>query len=375
MTAKAINIDITASGKLACIQIKNTIYEGDGNWVEYQIDNLLAQGITDCEIELNSQGGNVFAANQIANKIKSFPGRTVCKLGSICASASTYIASSCQEIIASRNTQYMFHKPQMPAQGNVDEIKAQLKLLDNLTKDYKKTYAKLTGLSETDIEAMWQQDYWMNAEEALEKGFITAISDCDAPMDNEVVAQLEALKYPRVAEVKAKLTDTINLNNNTMKYPLISAALQLPEDSSEADIASAISKLNAKANQLETENEELKKKVNEAAVTAQAELNDKVSALVEGAVAANKIQATDKERYEKLAKADFKSTSEILGSMKPYMAVTSMIGGVPANAAADPYAGWDYGKYQKEAPEVLAKMQKTDPEKFNQLKKEYIASL
>lgn len=373
MSKPKSNIEITVEGINAAICIKGMIWEFDASYFEYQINELIANGVKNCEIEINSIGGNVFAANAMANLIDKFPGTVSCRIGSICASAATYIAVKCKKRVMAKNGQFMIHKPQMPSSGNEDEQASNLKLLKNLTKDYKRTYAKATGLSEEEIEAMWKLDYWMDAEEALEKGFITEIENTEAEISDEVVALLEQMKHPKVLDIKASLQTQKSIKFDKMKYPLITAAIGLQEDATEQAIASKIAEINAKNLANETLITELKSKLDEANAKAEQAMTAKVTALIDGALAANKITAADKDRFTKLAKQDYETTSEIIASMKPYTSITAAIeSSKVADAQNSKYADWDFDKFRKEAPKVLAEMQIKEPERFNKLKQDWL---
>ena len=152
MTPKPAQITASAIGNHATIVIDGYITAETSTHFDEVFDKLIAGNVTSVDLKLNSLGGSVFVANKIANKLKSLPGTVNCDIIAVCASAATYIALACKERTMPKNGQFMIHKPMSAFKGNEDEMKAEMKLLSSLTKSYRKTYADITGMSESDIE-------------------------------------------------------------------------------------------------------------------------------------------------------------------------------------------------------------------------------
>ena len=162
-----------------------------------------------------------------------------------------------------------------------------------------------------------------------------------------------------------------------MKYGLIQAAVAahgitaaLSETSSEADIVDVINRV-AKAKD---------DKITELQNQLNASNEEKVTTLVAEAISSGKIVATQKDDFEKLARANYASTAAILNNMAPKASASNIIQpeattGKTDDGSADPRAGWDFAKYRKEAPAALAKMQQEDPKLYEALKDKYIKSL
>lgn len=126
-------------------------------------------------------------------------------------------------------------------------------------------------------------------------------------------------------------------NTTEMDNKLLAAKLGLDENAADAAIATKLATVLADANKfagIEKENEQLKTKLVEL---QEAATNAKVESLIDGAIAAKKLAAGDRERYIKLAKADFDTTSELIGAMKPYQPIESQLG-AQSNANANEVA-------------------------------------
>lgn len=337
---------------------------------EEQVDRLVANGVKDAELFLETKGGDVIAGNKIAHIINKFTGVINCELGVICASAGTYIALQCKTIKMPVNGLWMFHKPNISLHGNEDKIKASLKLLQTVTKDYKRIYAKATGKSEATIEKDWQEDNWMSAEEAKKYGFITEVIAEEAKVSGELTAELTELGCPEALITRATSVDPkkqINTDtDNKMNLEAIKAvAGQVPQiaalanDASEADVAKAISAA-LKAGE-----------DREAALQAKLDkIQDlQVKTVIDAAVESGKIVEADRGKWDKMLRADFENGSTVLAGLEPRIDPNKVIRSNSGNAQADAAdrTEWDYGRWMKEDPTGLQAMRQNKPEEFDAL--------
>ncbi len=177
-----MQVTITANGGKAQIRIVDVI-AADGaysaNSIRNQVDSFLISGITDADVDINSVGGSVLEATEIVNQLRRFSNVTV-RVGAVAASAATYITSSFYTV-ASPSSRFMVHRPSLEAYGNIQEVESAVKLLKDTTQDYLLKYSAKTGMPVEEIESLWANgDYWMTAQEALEKKFIDKIQDVDS---------------------------------------------------------------------------------------------------------------------------------------------------------------------------------------------------
>ncbi len=345
---------ITAENEGGKAQIK--IIGAICNWrnsaedFEYHIDQLRKDGVTDVELYINTSGGSVFEAAEISNIIQSFGGVINGKGGAIVASAGTYIASKCNRFELSSNTQYMIHKPHAVFQGNEDKIKSDLKLLENMTTDYIKTYADKTGMTEDAIrELITGGDYWMNATEAVEKGFVDSVAG-EAVIDAETMLMIEASSSPN------KVRITQQKKESTMEFnPVI---LGLNADASDAEITARITELKA------FEDKILLAQANEAAA--------KVSKLIADAVKDKKIPVRLVATYTKMATDDFATTQQILDSIPSATTpLSQQLGDTPKLDTLLARKDWKYADWAEKDPKGLTKMMDDDSARFAALSESY----
>ncbi|WP_281323749.1 ATP-dependent Clp protease proteolytic subunit [Flavobacterium sp. IMCC34518] len=346
---------ITAEAKdnTAYLRITGLIYEWNNSAEEItrKIDEFLAQGIQDVEVYLNGPGGDVFQAAEIENQIQRFPGSKKGTAGALLASAYTKIASSLDECIQAENGQYMYHKPSGHLSGNEDAIASGLKLLQNMSIQYKEAYSAKTGISVDVIEANWSKgDVWLSAKEAAELKFISGVTK-KAPITKETKALFQACGSPTIPKITNHTKPL-----KTMDQKIIALSLGLPEDASEETIKAKI-----QANKLAAE--EVAGLKAEKAAKENADATAKVDTLINDAIAEKKVNATQGESLKTWAKTDFAGCESYIKGLTALGKVSAAI--VPGAAGAV--------KAFAEMTEIeLQTMAQDDPEAF---KAAYVASL
>ena len=155
-----------------------SIYDEIGFWGVQAKDFMTSLGKVqskELNVEINSPGGDVFAALAMYNGLKA-SGKTVnVMIMGVAASSASLIAMAGDKIVMPKNTFMMIHNPWSFAQGNADELRETADTLEKIGGSLKATYAARTGMDEKELDAMLATDTWMTADEALEKGFATEV--------------------------------------------------------------------------------------------------------------------------------------------------------------------------------------------------------
>lgn len=363
------NITAEAKGKTATVRITGIIWSWNNQaaWFRKQIEKFNAEGVTTLIVYINTPGGSVFEANEIYNEIKAFKGEVKGEGGALVASAGTYIALACDTFEMPTNGQWMYHKPMARIEGNEDAVESDLKLLKNLTLQYKKAYADKTKLSAKAIEKNWSKgDVWLNAEDALKDGFITGIKKEPAKIDKETTAQFKAFGCPTaytpdMPEPK-NTKKKHNQNSNSME-PLEVLALQLglPKTSTQAEVDAHLQSLQdkaAKADQLEASAKAKEKTDKDAAITALLDSAVKGDANGKG----KKLTAVQAEGLKAWAKSDFDGCKAHIDSLPELTAISQQIKGT-ASPSASASAVADK-KFDALSEEEIADLSENDPEAF-----------
>lgn len=298
---------VTAEAKnnKAYLRITGLIYEWNNSAEEVtrKIDEFLAQGITDVEVYLNGPGGDVFQAAEIENQIQRFPGSKTGTAGALLASAYTKIALSLDSCEQAENGQFMYHKPSGRLSGNEDAIASGLKLLQNMSIQYKDAYAAKTGIAADVIEANWSKgDVWLSAKEAKAQKFITGVITKTA-ITPDTKAMFEACGSPNVPKITSN-----NKNFKIMDQKILALSLGLPENASEETIKATINALKEAG----IENAGLKA---EKTAKEGIEANAKIETLLKNAVTEKKITANQVESLTSWAKSDFIACESHLKSL------------------------------------------------------------
>lgn len=151
----------------------------------------MAEGSPVLKIYINSPGGSVFEARAIMAAIGRFSGKTVAHIDSLCASAATSIALSCNEVVMKEGALFMIHCASGMAYGDKEDMMDMAALLEKIELSIIKDYTDKTGMSDAEVLAMMEAETWFTAQEALAAGFIDRI---DAVKSAQNVWNLSAFK-------------------------------------------------------------------------------------------------------------------------------------------------------------------------------------
>ena len=143
-------------------QFKTELY-GDGNLRD------------DIVVKIHSPGGDCFAAAQIYNMLKEYPGHISIQIDGLAASAASVIAMAGDEVVVSPLSVLMIHNPAMFIGGEVSDLEAGINLLSEVKESIINAYQIKTGLSRTKIAHMMNAETWMSAHKAIELKFADRI--------------------------------------------------------------------------------------------------------------------------------------------------------------------------------------------------------
>ncbi len=151
--------------------------------------------------------------------------------------------------------------------------------------------------------------------------------------------------------------------------PLIVAALQLAAGSTEEQVIEAINKNLQKITELTNKNTELENKVSELKTQLSNESKLRVDALVDGAIASNKLTAAERETWHKLATADFDSTKKALDSRPVHTPVVTQLNN-PANSAEAAFENKTFLELKKypEGVAYLERLSRSNADLYNKKK-------
>ncbi len=192
-------------------------YISEYSWFEDEItpkkfkDDLYAAGnggpIT---IRLNSYGGDVIAASLMNTIIRDYPGRVTVQIDGIAASAATIVAVA-GDVVRIQETGYiMVHDPSvvfLMAQLNIEDLTRLANALQAIKAGIINAYESKTGLSRERLSKLMTDETWMDAQRALDLGFVDEVIRYEKPIPIQLpqnVAVVNGLGFSKLPPVIAQ---------------------------------------------------------------------------------------------------------------------------------------------------------------------------
>ena len=158
------------------LQIFGDIGAGGLDEAAFRAELDKATGAT-IEVEINSPGGDVFAALAIYNMLKASGKTVTTRVMGIAASAASLILMAGDKREMPRNAFVMIHNAATTASGNTAALRKVADALEKIEGAMVATYARASGLPEATVRALLAAETWLTADEALAKGFATVVTD------------------------------------------------------------------------------------------------------------------------------------------------------------------------------------------------------
>ena len=148
----------------------------------------LNAGEGDITVWINSPGGDVFAAAQIYNMLKEYPGNVEVRVDGMAASAASVVAMAGDRISMSPVAMMMIHNPMTVAMGDHKAFQQAMDMREEVKESIINAYELKTGQSRTVISHMMDDETWFNAKKAVELGFADDILYTDGEGKQEAPA-------------------------------------------------------------------------------------------------------------------------------------------------------------------------------------------
>ena len=175
----------------------NGVIADNGTWFEDDVtpaafkEELKGDGSNaPVTVWIDSPGGDVFAASEIYNALKDYKGKVTVKIGSIAASAASVIAMAGDSVLISPVGQIMIHNPSTISIGDSEEMRRAASMLDSVKESIINAYQIKTGMSRTVLSHLMDDNKFMDANEAIEKGFCDGLLFAEASNARKNVAAI-----------------------------------------------------------------------------------------------------------------------------------------------------------------------------------------
>ena len=122
-------------------------------------------------LDVASNGGDVFSASEIYTMLKSSGKNIVVNIQGLAASAASVISMAGNTVNISPTAQLMIHKVSVIGAGNADDFEHEAKVLNGIDESIASAYELKTGMKQEDLLQMMANETWLNAKEAVDKGF------------------------------------------------------------------------------------------------------------------------------------------------------------------------------------------------------------
>jgi len=175
------------------------------------IDEIKGFKNSPLNLHINCVGGDVFEGMAIYNILKKRTAETTVYIEGIAASMGSVIALAADKVVMAENSLFMIHNAWGGAMGEAKELKKTANLLEKISNEIADIYIKKTNLPYDKVKEMMDEETWLNADEALELGFIDSISDAI-----KVAAKYDVSKFKNITDKEIKHKLNINLKSKKM---------------------------------------------------------------------------------------------------------------------------------------------------------------
>lgn len=171
-TAKTIDVDIYG------VVMNGADYWGEGTGVTNVLNQL--QGLSEDQsitLHINSVGGEVSAGVAIYNRLRALNNKITVIVEGLAASIASVIAMAGDEIHMALGSEMMIHNPSSYAFGEANDFEKAAESLRKTKESLIDIYEQRTGLSRDELATMMDNETWLTAKEAKEKGFCTSVDE------------------------------------------------------------------------------------------------------------------------------------------------------------------------------------------------------
>lgn len=286
---------------------------------------------TEATLHIHSVGGDVFEGIAMYNHLTRARLNVTVIIDGLAASMATVVMCGGAKIKMVSNAMLMVHGPQGGTFDTVEKLEDVADMIRKLRANMAEVYAKRTGQTEQWVMDNWLadgKDHWFTAEEALRANLIDEIIASEKP------AADATMELPRIAAFYSEqlLTKPQLSMKKVIAVLNASKIVSLADASSEELIAEGVNtvmnKLSTTQAALQTKDAEIVRLTAELAALQGSALKDKATALVDGAIQARKIVASQKDNLITLASASeegYANVKAFLDSVQGYQPVAGQV--------------------------------------------------
>lgn len=356
---------INQSGTSAEIMLYGII----GRWMDIDVDMLVKeldalkkQGITNITFFVNSEGGEVMQGQALYNYLQRTELNVIWVVDGIAASMmAMLLCNPKHKVVANKYSKFMYHRLAGMVMGNADQVRSYADTMELFEKDLIDMFASRTKMDAKKVKKDFfaDTDKWLNAQEALELGFVNEIKDGAAIEEPAALTNVHDV----YRHYNSHLLNMVKPNSE-IKMKLIAKLMNLSENATEAEVHAAmqavLTKQQTMANDLsakDTEITNLKNKIAE-------QQKEKVKNLIDSAIMAKKFGEDMRGEYTDMATDNFERAEKIINSLAGVDPIVAQIGN---STVPDTEKGWTWDDYHKKGK--LEALKATNLPRFKDLYK------
>lgn len=141
-------------------------------------DTLAKRNGERAEVEINSGGGEIFAASEIYTALRNYAGGVHIRIVGLAASAASIIAMAGESEMTPTGMM-MIHNVQSSADGDYRQMEHTAGVLRDANHAIISAYVAKTGRPEAEIAAMMDAETWVTADRAVELGLVDRVMQPD----------------------------------------------------------------------------------------------------------------------------------------------------------------------------------------------------
>lgn len=172
-------------------------------------------------VEINSGGGDVFAGSEIYTALKAYAGTVEINIVGLAASAASVIAQAGHSRI-SPTALFMVHNVSGSAAGDFHDMQQEAEILQTANKAVAAAYLEKTGKSMEELLGIMDAETWMDAQKAVEYGFVDEVMFASAPTLTNGIGVLSAQTIHKLKDLlPAKGEENTGVETLTAKLKLL----------------------------------------------------------------------------------------------------------------------------------------------------------
>ena len=172
-------------------------------------------------VEINSGSGDVFAGSEIYTALKAYAGTVEINIVGLAASAASVIAQAGHSRI-SPTALFMVHNVSGSAAGDFHDMQQEAEILQTANKAVAAAYLEKTGKSMEELLGIMDAETWMDAQKAVEYGFVDEVMFASAPTLTNGIGVLPAQTIHKLKDLlPARGEENAEVKTVTAKLKLL----------------------------------------------------------------------------------------------------------------------------------------------------------